>query len=148
MLIINSGGYVTPEFQVEFGKIPPCMLPIGNRKLIEHQVARLREAFPGKKIVLTLPDTFRPAINEQTLLNTLDIDCVAVPEDFRLADSLLYVLNSRDVMDDFIGLLHGDTLIIEFPLDSDVVGVAETHDDYAWETESVADSSEVVWCGY
>ncbi|QQC67562.1 glycosyltransferase family protein [Paraburkholderia ginsengisoli] len=148
MLIINSGGYVTPEFQVEFGKIPPCMLPIGNRKLIEHQVARLREAFPDKKITLTLPDTFRPAINERALLNSLNIDCVAVPETFGLVDSLLYVLNSAPTLGDTVALLHGDTLISEFPPETDIVGVAETHDDYAWETESVAEGNEVVWCGY
>ncbi|MFM0276968.1 hypothetical protein P0D75_02965 [Paraburkholderia sediminicola] len=148
MLIINSGGYVTREFQVEFGKIPPCMLPIGNRKLIEHQVARLRAAFPDKKITLTLPDSFRPAINERTLLNSLNIDCVAVPETFGLVDSLLYVLNSSNTLSETVSLLHGDTLITEFPLELDVVGVAETNDDYAWETESIAERNELVWCGY
>lgn len=148
MLIINSGGYVTAEFQVEFGKIPPCMLPIGNRKLIEHQVSRLREAFPDKKITLTLPDTFRPAINERALLNSLNIDCVSVPETFGLVDSLLYVLNSTTSLGETVALLHGDTLITEFPRETDVVGVAETNDDYPYETESVADGNEVVWCGY
>jgi fructosamine-3-kinase len=148
MLIINSGGYVTPEFQVEFGKIPPCMLPIGNRKLVEHQVARLREAFPTKKIILTLPDTFRPAINEQALLSSLDINPVFVPEQFGLVDSLLYVLNSHDAVEGTVSLLHGDTLITEFPQESNVVGVAETNDDYPWETENVAEGNELVWCGY
>lgn len=38
MIIINSAAYVIPEFRAEFGKIPPCLLPIGNRKLIEYQV--------------------------------------------------------------------------------------------------------------
>ena len=72
MLIINSGAYVTPEFQAEFGKIPPCMLPIGNKKLIEHQVQRLKAAFPGRDIFLTLPSTFTPAINEKALLGALE----------------------------------------------------------------------------
>ncbi|MCA8318267.1 phosphotransferase [Burkholderia multivorans] len=148
MIIINSGGYVTAEFQVEFGKIPPCMLPIGNKKLIEHQVERLRTAFPNREIVLTLPETFRPAINERALLTSLKIDCVTVPEKFTLADSLLFVLNSCDTTSDSVALLHGDTLINEFPCDADVIGVAETNDDYAWETESVGDGTELVWCGY
>lgn len=148
MIIINSGGYVTPEFQVEFGKIPPCMLPIGNKKLIEHQVKRLRTAFPGREIILTLPETFRPAINERTLLDSLNIDCVTVPERFKLVDSLLFVLNSRDTTSDSVALLHGDTLIDEFPCEPDVIGVAETNDDYPWETESIEDGTEVVWCGY
>jgi hypothetical protein len=148
MIIINSGGYVTPEFQVEFGKIPPCMLPIGNKKLIEHQVQRLRAAFPGRDIVLTLPETFRPAINERALLNSLNIDCVTVPERFKLVDSLLFVLNSCDTTSDSVALLHGDTLIDEFPCDADVIGVAETNDDYPWETERIEDGTELVWCGY
>ncbi|MCA7998061.1 phosphotransferase [Burkholderia metallica] len=148
MIIINSGGYVTAEFQVEFGKIPPCMLPIGNKKLIEHQVQRLRTAFPEREIILTLPETFRPAINERALLNSLEIDCVTIPEKFKLVDSLLFVLNSSDTTSDSVALLHGDTLINEFPGDADVIGVAETNDDYAWETESVEDGTELVWCGY
>ncbi|MDN7930901.1 hypothetical protein QZM52_06295 [Burkholderia metallica] len=148
MLIINSGGYVTPEFQIEFGKIPPCMLPIGNKKLIEHQVQQLRAAFPDRRITLTLPESFHPAINERSLLNSLGIERVAVPDDFTLVDSILYVLNSSDVASNSVGLLHGDTLISEFPAESDAIGVAETDDDYPWETESIAELNEVVWCGY
>ena len=34
MILIASGAYVIAEFQVELGKIPPCLLPIGNKKLI------------------------------------------------------------------------------------------------------------------
>lgn len=148
MLIINSGAYVTPEFQAEFGKIPPCMLPIGNRKLIEHQVQRLRKALSVKDIFLTLPDTFTPAINEKALLNALGIQCIFVPSNFRLTDSILYTLNIRETEDDRVVLLHGDTLIDELPQEVDTIGVAETDDDYGWEREVMPDNAQMVWCGY
>ncbi len=148
MLIINSGAYVTPEFQAEFGKIPPCMLPIGNKKLIEHQVQRLKAAFPGRDIFLTLPSTFTPAINEKALLGALGVQCIAVPPNFRLTDSILYALNIRETEDDRVVLLHGDTLIDELPQELDVIGIAETDDDYRWERELMPDNSQMVWCGY
>lgn len=148
MLIINSGAYVTPEFQAEFGKIPPCMLPIGNKKLIEHQVQRLREALPGKDIFLTLPNTFAPAINETALLSNLGVHCIHVPPHFRLTDSILYALNIRETEDERVVLLHGDTLITQIPQEVDVIGIAETDDDYRWERELMPDNTQMVWCGY
>lgn len=46
MILINSGAYVNPEFQAEFGEIPPCFLPVGNKKLIEFQSEAILNSFP------------------------------------------------------------------------------------------------------
>ena len=43
MIVINSGAYVIPELQAEYGKIPPCMLPLGNKRLLEHQIEAIRD---------------------------------------------------------------------------------------------------------
>lgn len=48
MILINSAAYVNTEFRNEFGSIPPCFLPIGNKKLLSHQVNALRKQFSQK----------------------------------------------------------------------------------------------------
>lgn len=34
MILINASSYVNAEFEAEIGRIPPCMLPIGNKKTV------------------------------------------------------------------------------------------------------------------
>jgi hypothetical protein len=42
MILITSAAYVNSEFQIEFGKIPPSFLPVGNKRLFEHQINLIR----------------------------------------------------------------------------------------------------------
>lgn len=149
MIIINSGAYVIPELQAEFGKIPPCMLPLGNRRLIEHQVQATQNTFPDETIVVSLPDSYALSVDDEILFDKMNISIVKVPDIFTLAESVLYVLNTRDSIADLnIRLIHGDTLIYDLPLSLDTIGISSTNDDYAWELESTDDSSERIWCGY
>ncbi|WP_201536597.1 hypothetical protein [Psychrobacter ciconiae] len=52
MIIIHSSQFVNAEFEAEIGLIPPCMLPIGNKKMLELQVANFNQQFPMKKSLL------------------------------------------------------------------------------------------------
>ena len=52
MILINSADYVNVEFRNEFGAIPPCFLPIGNRKLLTYQVTALRQSFGVINVLL------------------------------------------------------------------------------------------------
>ena len=38
MIIINSAAYINSDLVSEFGKLPPCMLPVQNKRLYEHQI--------------------------------------------------------------------------------------------------------------
>lgn len=49
MILINASSYVNAEFEAEIGRIPPCMLPIGNKKLLQLQVDVVRQQFPNEK---------------------------------------------------------------------------------------------------
>ena len=92
MIIINSAAYVIPEFQSELGAIPPCMLPLGNQKLIQHQVKLLRK-FENERIIVTLPLSYKLTLGEKSLINELDIDTVFIPDNFSLANALIYAIN-------------------------------------------------------
>lgn len=147
MILINSAAYVNDEFRNEFGAIPPCFLPIGNRKLLTYQVESLQATFDNEKIVLSLPEKYVLSIDEQNLITSLNITSVFVPENISLGMAVLYVLNTVEFEGDVLRLLHGDTLLKDFPQDKDCIAVVRTQDDYAWEFEEKSINS-LVWCGF
>lgn len=151
MIIINSGAYVIPEFQAELGRIPPCMLPIGNRKLIENQVNELRQHYRQEKIYVTLPESYRLTLNEHHLLQELQVTPIATSDDFSLAESVLFALNTSDGDENtVIRLIHGDTLILNLPNPSqaNALGVAYSSDDYGWQVERMDSGRSLIWCGF
>jgi hypothetical protein len=147
MIVINSAAYVVTEFRAEFGRIPPCLLPIGNKKLVEYQVPFLRKVY-DERIIVSLPAGYELTIDEQHLFSDLKVETTYVPEDFTLAEALLYVLNTVGEPSEPLRLLHGDTLLEDIPQGEDLIGIATTEDDYSWETEVIAAGLEAVWCGY
>jgi hypothetical protein len=150
MIVINSAAYVVPEFRTELGTIPPCLLPLGNQKLIQHQVSSLRK-FSGSRIVVSLPASYELTLDERNLLQMLDVEVIAVPDGFTLAEALTYVLNIASDGEKGVRLLHGDTLILDLPDQMDVVSVGHSRGDYEWEVEPAGSekaTEDVVWSGY
>ncbi|WP_028694876.1 hypothetical protein [Pseudomonas cremoricolorata] len=150
MIIINSGAYVIPELQAEYGKIPPCMLPLGNKRLLEHQIVAIRETLDDINIVVSLPESYELSLGDNLLIETAGVKVVRVPDGFTLAESVLYVLNTQDdyQIEHVVRLMHGDTFIKGIPADADVIGVSTTSDDYGWEYEASDADDKLIWCGF
>ncbi|MFZ3193609.1 MAG: hypothetical protein WA154_10450 [Moraxellaceae bacterium] len=151
MIIINSGAYVIAELQAELGRIPPCMLPVGNRKLIEHQIHELRKQHRLEKIYVTLPESYCLSLSEQRLLDALDVQPIATRDEFSLAEAILFALNTCDIdTHGAIRLVHGDTLIMHLPnpIPDHALGVAYSSDDYDWQVERTDSGRPLVWCGF
>ena len=63
-----------------------------------------------------------------------------VPEDLRLCESIVFALNLLEVhQENDLSILHGDTLISQFPEGKDMIGISEVADNYNW---AVLDESE------
>lgn len=148
MIVVTSAAYISHEFRAEFGAIPPCMLPIGNRRLYEHQIGELDTAFPDESLYVSLPESFPLSDADAERFAEASADVVRVPDDLSLAEAVLYVINSVGCYDDQLRILHGDTLIYDIPGGLDVVAVSETQNDYNWEIESVGGKDETVWSGF
>ncbi|MDR0780711.1 MAG: hypothetical protein LBF16_08460, partial [Pseudomonadales bacterium] len=146
MILINSGAYLTQELQAEFGALPACFIPLANKKLIEFQVPRLRAAFPNEEIVVSLPESYSITAHEQRLLKSLSVSSIATPENFNLAEALLYILNTIAPMD-HLRMLHGDTLFDAFPHSLDLIDIAVSRDNYNW-TKELASGKDYIWTGY
>lgn len=149
MILITSAAYVSPEFQAEIGIVPPCMLPIGNKKIIEIQVGNIRSLFPNEKIILSLPESYKLTIIEASVIENLAIQVETVPDNFTLAESILYVLNTEvDKAFDHVRVLHGDTVIVDLPEGLDSIAVVSPYREYNWHDEVLDSGEAVIWCGF
>jgi hypothetical protein len=148
VIVIASGAFITSEFQVEFGKLPPALLPLGNLRLYQHQAKVLQSAFAGSDIFLSITDAYELRGHDARLLRELGIGVISVPDGLTLGESLLFVVNSIGRYNEPLRLLHGDTLIRDLPSGDDVIALAEVEDAYAWEVESSHQSGDKIWCGY
>ena len=57
ILLITSGAYVNSEMSSDFGLIPTSFLPIGHKRLIEHQIEIIKDF--KATIFITLPNNFK-----------------------------------------------------------------------------------------
>lgn len=131
MILITSAAYVSPGLVSEFGKLPPCMLPVQNRRLYEHQL-RLFASWQAGALVLSLPDGYVLPPFDARYLTESGVRLVYVPRHLSLGQSVVYVLNVCGCYNEPLYLLHGDTLFGSLPECPDTCAVAQAEDDYNW----------------
>jgi hypothetical protein len=140
MIIITSAAYVSPELIAEFGKLPPSMLPVQNKRLFRHQL-ELFDA--GEQVVISLPCDYKLSESDKIYLDQARILVVYVPLDLSLGQSLVYVLNVMGKYDESVKILHGDTLFNNIPVGSDFCIIAEEQINYSWSHSSGKDQTKV-----
>lgn len=148
MILITSAAYIGQDFKAEFGMLPPCMLPIGNRRLYQHQIKVLHSAFPEQTLYVSLPESFVLDEIDQRQLEEMSVNIINVPDDLSLSESLLYVINSAGRYEESLHILHGDTLILDLPSGTDKISVSKPKFDYNWEVEAKNGEQELVWSGF
>lgn len=149
MIIINSSSYINAEFQAELGHLPLCMLPIGNKKLLELQVAALQQQLPDEKIVLTLPEGYVLTLNEKAVIEGLPITVLRIPDNLRLSETILYVLNlDIDKSFRFIRIIQGDILLTQIPNATDCVGVTREPRNFSFQARKKHRENPSDWIGY
>ena len=149
MIIIHSLGFVNAEFEAEFGLIPPCMLPIGNKKMLELQVDYFRKHFLDEKIVVTLPKSYQLTINEQAVITKLGVHVQRICNMISFAEAILSVLNTHiEPTSDHIRILQGDRLLNDVPLEADCVALASPCRQNDWYDRYQRQDHEPRWLGY
>ncbi len=129
MIIITSASYVNPELQAEFGKIPPSFLPLGSKRLYEHQF----KLFKNESIVLSLPKSYVIDELDKLKLLSLGIQIVFVEDGLSLGQSIVYVLNMLLPIDEHLSILHGDTLFMKLKKENDSIEISKVNTHYKWE---------------
>lgn len=139
MIVIASGRYVDGELASELGKLPPSFLPVGNKRLFEHQVELIKAM--GEPIVLTLPSGFSIPHFDELKLRDLGVDVRFVDPNVSLGRSIYSVLcqlQEESIKDKTAGIniLFGDTLFSKLPKGSDIYSVGKNTEFYSWGTAS------------
>lgn len=130
MFLILSAAYVGQELQSEFGKIPPSFLPLGNKRLFEHQV---KLAPKTASVYMSVPETYQVSKIDLKLLKKLNITIIRTPDDISLGASLVAALNLSDQdLNSPLHVLYGDTLLTDIPEGDDIVCVSSVSDSYKW----------------
>lgn len=143
MILITSAAYITPALASELGKLPPCMLPVQNRRLYEHQITIVPN---GERIIMSLPQSYTLTAYDQKRLSILNVTIVKVPDSLSLGQSLVYVLNVLGRYRESVSVLHGDTLFSRLTDKMDVCAISKAEDDYDWATANEYDKS--VYAGF
>lgn len=140
MFLIMSGSYVQSELNAEFGHIPPSFLPLGNKRLFQHQI---KLAPSGCKIYLSVPEDY--AINpiDCDWLVKRHVTLLRTPHALNLGQGLVACLNLIDEpVNSPLHLLFGDTLFTELPEGNDILAVSEAQSNYQW---SSVDGNNIDW---
>ena len=82
---------------------------------------------------MTLPQGFELGEIDAQNLTKSKVEILWLPVGLTLGESIMYAINLTDlVVDEPLHLLHGDTLINNLPVGTDVVSISEVEDDYDW----------------
>ena len=130
MFLIMSAAYVSQELESEFGTIPPAFLPLGNRRLFQHQVASVPE---GKSIYLTIPNGYTLLPHDEAWLAQHNVTLLRISEGLSLGASLVAALTLADYSPQHsLSILFGDTLFSELPEGEDIISVSHVDNSYDW----------------
>lgn len=131
MILITSGAYIDSSLASEFGNIPPCMLPVQNKRLYEHQIELIRNQFGyDEKIVISLPNSYRIDEYDINRINELNAEVVKVDENLSLGESIVFILSN--IENDVLYILHGDTLFSNLSKELNICSVGKPDAFYNW----------------
>jgi molybdopterin-guanine dinucleotide biosynthesis protein A len=136
MILITSAQYVDEEFISEFGKIPPSFLPVGNKRLYEHQAGLFTSL--NEPVYISLPADYEIPYQDKIRLQSLNLKPIFIPTNKSLGESVAYALITT--LGDYavVRLLHGDTLFDELPVnDGNSFAIGNSSENYNWATYSL-----------
>ena len=91
MILITSAAYVNPSLASEMGKLPPCMLPVQNKRLYMHQLSLFEGC--GETVYISLPLSYDLIPYDEKQLALRGINVLKVPDNLSLGQSIIYSLN-------------------------------------------------------
>ncbi len=144
MILITSAAYVNPSLASEMGKLPPCMLPVQNRRLYMHQLSLFEGC--GQSVYISLPSSYELTPFDKKELASRGTSVLMVPDNLSLGQSIIYCLNIIGRFEEPLYILHGDTLFRTISLTPDTYVVAKAEDNYPWAEADAVD--ETVYAGF
>ena len=144
MILITSAAYINPSLASEMGKMPPCMLPVQNKRLYMHQLSLFKDS--SETIYISLPASYVLTSYDEKQLASFGVNVLPVPDNLSLGQSIIYSLNIIGRFDEPLYILHGDTLFRSITLTPDSYVMAKAEDNYPWAEVDALD--ETVYAGF
>lgn len=148
MILITSANYIHYGLASEFGRIPPSMLPVQNKRLYDHQyniVNQLNNKLDYKEnIFLSLPVDYVLPEADKIMIDKLNINVIREDSSQTLVSSIYDSINSSNDDSDSVRILFGDTLFNCLPTDLDSYLYGTPEDSYKWDY----DNSEYAYSGF
>ena len=148
MILIPSAAYVEREFQIEYGALPPTLLPIENLRLYELQIDTLKTQFPEENIYISLPLGYKLNRHDQIKLKSLKVSVIYHQEDVSLGCSIYKSIVDAALTEQKLIICHGDTLVTKFSSNMNSIGIGICKDEHQWQIDDRTKSDDHVWCGY
>jgi len=130
LIIIASARYIDGEMASELGMLPPCFLPVGNRRLYEYQVEIAKKI--SSEIIITLPTGFSIPEYDDLWFKENHIDIKFTDTNLELGSSILQVLHSIDLNEKPLGVLFGDSLFDALSIKMDTFFIGNQDEFYPW----------------
>ena len=132
ILFITSGAYVNSEMSSDFGLIPTSFLPIGHKRLIEHQIEIIKDF--KATIIISLPNEFKLLKRDVNLLSENKIFIHRTDSNLSLNSSILGFINEyeKNHIIEELYILHGDTSFQSIEQKTDLLYYGETNLFYKW----------------
>lgn len=145
ILLIASSAYAVAEICAELGNIPPCFMPIGNRRLFEYQYEWAREHY--NNIAITLPSTYKMDEADAAFLHDHDLRVIFLDPGLTLAQSLREAISTLGIQS--MDVLFGDTFIPSLVPLQDSIALSTSQENYGWHYDGSAQEGEKsLWAGY
>lgn len=129
--LIASGTFLSEGLSAELGRIPPCLVPLGNDRLLYHQHSIIQNL--ADRIFVSLPEEFDLHPLDRRRIEELGIEIIYSDPTLKIGESIANSINSIGLYDQEFLILYGDTLIsglVSFP--GDGVSVHPSWGEYNW----------------
>ncbi len=145
MIIILSYNQINCKLSNDIGDLPAMLLPVGNKKLLEHQVNKFRDVFACESIMVVLPTGYQPSFSEQVTLNQLSVTLEFADTDADVHNILMQIVSALPPeFDEPIRIQLGSTWLNHIPTQDDCMAIAASADVAA----HGVDSFDQTWIGY
>ena len=98
--IILSGTFINTDLQTDFGKILPVELPLGNKRVIDHQINYFKNILTD--ITLTIPVSYATKFS--------DVNTIQTPINYTIHDVFKLIAKEFQYEKD-IYIVYGDTIV-------------------------------------
>ena len=94
-VLICSGSFCNIDLRSEVGYVPPCFLPIKNKRLFQLQFEVIKKTLQYDSLIISLPDEFEIANEDRNIFEKSGAEICRVDDKLQLGRSIFSVLHNK-----------------------------------------------------